>query len=207
MPFAPDTALLIVDVQNDFCPGGRLAVAAGDEVVPICNDAAFLAAEAGAPIFASRDWHPETSPHFAEHGGAWPLHCVQESPGARFHPELDLPDRTQIVTKGDSPDDPHGYDAFDGHLEDGTSLAEALHARGVRHLVVAGLATDYCVKNSVLGARRAGFDVTVIEDGVRGVNLAPDDSERALDAMTRAGARLTTLDVFADPGPQYAPED
>ncbi len=200
MPFAPGTALLIVDVQNDFCPGGRLAVAGGDEVVPVCNDAAYLATDAGVPVFASRDWHPAGSPHFAEQGGAWPVHCVQGTPGARFHPDLDLPDRTLVVTKGDSLADPHGYDAFDGHLEDGTPLADALRARGVRHLVVAGLATDYCVKNSVLGARRAGFDVTVIQDGVRGVNLAPHDSEHALGEMQRAGARLLTLEAFADPG-------
>lgn len=200
MPFTTGTALLIVDVQNDFCAGGRLAVADGDEVVPVCNDAAVLAADAGVPIFASRDWHPDGSPHFVEQGGAWPVHCVQGSSGASFHPDLELPDPTLIVTKGDSPADPHGYDAFDGHLDDGTPLAEALRMRGVRHLVVAGLATDYCVKNSVLGARRAGFEVTVIEDGVRGVNLSPGDSARAFDEMERAGARVLTLEAFADPG-------
>lgn len=198
MPFTRETALLIVDVQNDFCEGGRLAVAHGDDVVPVCNRAASLAADAGAPIFASRDWHPAGSPHFVEQGGAWPVHCVQGSSGASFHPDLALPDGTLVVTKGDSPADPHGYDAFDGHLDDATPLAEALRARGVRHLVVAGLATDYCVRNSVLGARRAGFDVTVVEDGIRGVNLAPADSRRAVDDMERAGARVLTLEAFAD---------
>lgn len=196
MPFSPTTALLLVDVQNDFCAGGRLAVPDGDEVVPTCNAAAAQAAIAGGPVFASRDWHPATSPHFVAHGGAWPVHCVQHTAGAALHPMLQLPSSTRIVTKGDSPEDPHGYDAFDGHLDDGTSLADALRARGVTGVVVAGLATDYCVKNSVLGARRAGFDVTVLLDGIRGVNLAPRDSAIALEAMADAGAHLTTLDAF-----------
>lgn len=199
MPFTPGSALLIVDVQNDFCAGGRLAVPGGDDVVPVCNAAASRAAEAGAPVFASRDWHPDESPHFAGQGGAWPVHCVQGTRGARLHPDLMLPGSARIVTKGDSPDDPHGYDAFDGHLDDGTGLAAALRARGVHHLVVVGLATDYCVKNSVLGARRAGFDVTVLTDGIRGVDLAAGDSARALDDITASGATLTTLAAFDAP--------
>lgn len=196
MPFTPETALLIVDVQSDFCAGGTLAVPDGDDVVPVCNAAASRAAAAGAPVFASRDWHPAESPHFSAYGGAWPVHCVQGTKGARLHPDLMLPSSTRLVTKGDSPFDPHGYDAFDGHLDDGKGLVETLRDRGVAHLVVVGLATDYCVKNSVLGARRAGLEVTVLTDGIRGVNLEPGDSAQALDEMAHAGAVLATLDAF-----------
>jgi nicotinamidase/pyrazinamidase len=194
--FSPGTALLIVDVQNDFCPGGALAVPGGDEVVAPINRAAAAAAAAGAPVFASRDWHPADSVHFAGQGGVWPRHCVQGTRGAELHPKLELPNGTSIVTKGDSASDPHGYDAFEGRLADGQPLAEALRARGTTHLLVTGLATDYCVKNSVFGARRAGLRVTVLTDAVRGVDLQPGDATRAIADMMAAGARVTSTDEF-----------
>jgi nicotinamidase/pyrazinamidase len=190
MPFPARSALLIVDVQRDFCPGGALAVRDGDEVVAPINRVATAAHDGGAPVFASRDWHPPTSTHFAVNGGVWPVHCVADSEGAAFHPNLDLPEGTVVVTKGDTPADPDGYDAFEGHLPDGTPLADALRARRVTRVVVAGLATDYCVKNSVMGARRAGFDVTVLTDAIRAVEVEPGDSQRAIADMIAAGAEL-----------------
>ncbi|HEX6798027.1 MAG TPA: isochorismatase family protein, partial [Ktedonobacterales bacterium] len=142
-------ALLIVDVQNDFCPGGALAVPEGDAVVPVLNEYIARAQAASMPIFASRDWHPANTRHFAQYGGPWPVHCVQETPGAAFHPDLKLPGGTPIVTKGTSTEDA-GYSMFDGTLPDGTPLLDALRARGITRLHVGGLATDYCVRATVL---------------------------------------------------------
>jgi nicotinamidase/pyrazinamidase len=184
-------ALLIVDVQNDFCANGALAVPAGDEVVPVINAVARAFAERGATVLASRDWHPRVTSHFAESGGPWPVHCVAGTPGAAFHPALRLPADTEIVTKGDDPG-ADGYSAFEGRLDSGERLAEGLRSRGVTRLFVAGLATDYCVKHSVLDARRAGLDVAVIEDAVRAVDVSPGDGRAALDEVTRAGAQLVT---------------
>jgi nicotinamidase/pyrazinamidase len=191
MPSPTPSALLVVDVQNDFCAGGALAVPDGDAVVPVINRLAAAAADAHQPVFASRDWHPQDAAHFAAFGGAWPVHCVQGSRGAAFHPDLRLPKGTLVVTKGDGPHD-DGYDAFEGHVPPGVRLADALRARGVRHVVVAGLATDYCVKASALGAASAGFAVTVVEDAVRAVDVAPGDGARALDELRAAGVRIAT---------------
>jgi nicotinamidase/pyrazinamidase len=198
------TAFLIVDVQNDFCPGGALAVPDGDAVVPVINRVAAAVALAGGHVFASRDWHPGGSSHFSEHGGAWPVHCVQDSPGAAFHPGLVLPDRTIVISKGDTPE-VDGYDAFEGHTPAGAPLEAALRARGVTHVIVAGLATDYCVKASVAGALRAGFEVTVIEDGIRAVDVKPGDGKRAIQEMQTGGARIASaasvVEGLSGPGP------
>lgn len=191
------TALLVVDVQNDFCPGGALAVPGGDAVVNLANDVGGVVAALGGHVFASRDWHPPDSRHFAVNGGAWPVHCVQDTLGAAFHPRLALPGSTVIISKGDVAD-ADGYDAFDGHSPAGVPLAAALRARGVTRLVVVGLATDYCVKASVLGALEAGLAVTVLTDGVRAVDAAPGDGERALEAMRAAGAELTTTRAWLE---------
>jgi nicotinamidase/pyrazinamidase len=192
---SPDDALLIVDVQNDFCAGGTLAVPDGDAVVPVINRLARLFARRGRPVLASRDWHPRETSHFAPFGGPWPVHCVAATPGAQFHPGLDLPEHTQIVSKGERPG-LHGYSAFEGRLPGGAPLVDALHARGVRQLYVAGLATDYCVKHSVLDARRAGFEVTVVEDAVRGVDVRAGDSSEALAVMAQAGAGLISSETL-----------
>jgi nicotinamidase/pyrazinamidase len=183
-------ALLIVDVQNDFCPGGALAVAEGDEVVPVMNRLAARAAALGLPVYASRDWHPIDSIHFTDNGGPWPTHCVAGTPGARLHRDLALPSGAMIVTKGAARDE-HGYSAFDGQVTGRGALLDDLRNRGVDHLVVGGLATDYCVRASVLDARRHGLGVTVVEDGVRAVNLAAGDGTRAIDEMREAGANIT----------------
>jgi nicotinamidase/pyrazinamidase len=184
-------ALLIVDVQNDFCAGGALAVPEGDAVVPVVNRLARGVAARGGLVFASRDWHPRQTTHFSAMGGPWPVHCVAGTPGAQFHPGLQLPDGTLVVTKGEDPGD-HGYSAFEGSLPDGVPLEAALRARGVERLLVAGLATDYCVKHSALDALGAGFAVTVVEDAVRGVEVHPGDTRDALDALRAAGAGLAT---------------
>lgn len=185
-------ALLIVDVQRDFCPGGGLAVPGGDRVVTPLNRVSHLCTQASQPVYLSRDWHPAASSHFAAHGGRWPVHCVAHTPGARFHHDLVLPDNSIIITKGESLS-ADGYSAFDGRTLGGASLEHDLRQRRVTHLFVGGLATDYCVRHSVLDSRRAGFDVSVLTDAIAGVDLTPGDSQRALDEMRTAGANLTTV--------------
>ena len=186
---AESPALLIVDLQNDFCPGGALEVTGGDAVLPVVNRLAARAAAMGLPVYASRDWHPIDSTHFAANGGPWPTHCVAGTAGARLHPDLALPAGAMIVTKGVARDE-HGYSAFDGTVTGRGSLLDDLRARGVDHLIVGGLATDYCVLASVLDARRLGLGVTVAEDGVRAVNLVEGDGARALQQMREAGADI-----------------
>jgi len=184
-------ALLIVDVQNDFCPGGALAVEEGDQVVPVLSRMAERFAAAGRPVYASRDWHPPDSTHFEANGGVWPVHCVQGTAGARLHEGLHLPAAAMIVTKGHGRTD-EGYSAIVGEVPGRGSLLEDLHARGIGRLIVGGLATDYCVKHSVLDALRNGIEVTVLTDAIRAVDVAPGDGARALEEMSAAGATLTT---------------
>lgn len=173
-------ALLIVDPQVDFCPGGALAVPGGDTIFPTLNEVA-----AKAPVVvASRDWHPPHHVSFVERGGEWPPHCVQGTRGAEFHPALDRTRITHVFSKGQDPDR-DAYSAFDG-----TDLAGWLRERGVDSLVVGGLATDYCVRASVLDAREAGFEVRVLEDGVGAVEVRPGDGQRALDEMRARGAEI-----------------
>jgi nicotinamidase/pyrazinamidase len=191
----PERALLLVDVQNDFCPGGALAVPEGDRVVPVLNEYAGRFREEGLPVFASRDWHPRETTHFREFGGTWPPHCVQETEGAAFHPGLRLPADAVVVSKGMDPRE-DSYSAFQGETAAGLPIAEELRRRGVRELWVGGLATDYCVRASVLDARREGFDVVVALDGVRGIDLRPGDVERAVREMEEAGARTVTLETM-----------
>jgi nicotinamidase/pyrazinamidase len=186
------TALLIIDLQNDFCPGGSLPVPDGDRVVAPLNRAVELCVAAGLPVLASRDWHPEVTSHFRQYGGIWPAHCVQGSRGAQFHPALRLPADVVIVSKGMAADG-DSYSAFDGVVPDGSSLEQGLRAVGVSRLIVGGLATDYCVKETVLAARSAGFAVTLLKDGIAGVELTPGDSDRALAAMASAGAVVVAV--------------
>lgn len=177
--FQDGDALIIVDVQNDFCPGGALAVPEGDRVVPVLNRLARVA----PLVVATRDWHPTDHHSFDRHGGSWPVHCVAGSPGADYHPDLDLQAIDVHVHKGIAAEDP-GYDGFTGEPD----LAEVLRAHGVRRVFVGGLATDYCVLNTVLGARRAGFEVVAVTDAMRGVEVQPGDVDRALARMREAGA-------------------
>ncbi len=186
-------ALVIVDVQRDFCSGGSLAVPDGDRVVPVLNRYAERFAEKRAPIFASRDWHPARTRHFQAYGGAWPPHCVQGTSGAEFHPGLRLPPGTEIVSAGMDPDE-DGYSCFQAETADGMPFAAALGEHGVSRLFVGGLATDYCVKATVLDALKEGFEVVLLTDAVAAVDVTPGDGERAVGAMKDAGARPARLE-------------
>ena len=180
-------ALVIIDVQNDFCPGGALAVAEGDQVVPVLNRYIKKFTQEKLPVFATRDWHPAKTKHFKAYGGLWPPHCIQGTKGAEFRADLALPEDAVIVSAGMAADE-EGYSGFDGKNEKGLALSELLHASRIERIFVGGLATDYCVKQTVLDALKQGFKVVLLEDAVRGVNLQPDDSQRAIEEMLRAGA-------------------
>jgi nicotinamidase/pyrazinamidase len=177
-------ALLIVDVQNDFCPNGALGVAEGDKVVPVLNRWIDKARSENVPVFFSRDWHPAHHISFKERGGPWPPHCVQETPGAAFHSSLHLPPNPEIISKGYELN-ADSYSAFGG-----TGLDEKLKRREVQRLWIGGLALDYCVRETTLEAIRKGFEVHVIVEGTRAVNVKPDDGKRALEDMRKAGASL-----------------
>jgi len=180
-------ALLVVDPQVDFCPGGALAVPNGDRIFPPINRVA-----ARFPVVvASRDWHPPNHMSFQFRGGPWPVHCVQGTPGAEFHPDLDRSLVQKVFSTADDPEH-EAYSAFEG-----TDLADWLRSRGVERLYVTGLATDYCVRASVLDARREGFEVVVLEDAIGAVEVQPGDGERALDEMRQAGARVARSDEVA----------
>lgn len=187
-------ALVVVDVQADFCPGGALPVPQGDEVVQVLNRYIEMFWKRGSPIFASRDWHPLDSAHFLSRGGKWPAHCIQGSEGAHFHPELILPMGTIVVSKGITNWD-QGYSAMQGVTENGTPLLMLLRRMELDRLYVGGLATDYCVKETVLDALRDGLEVTLLMDAIKGVDLEPGDSKRAIEEMTRAGAELADLSM------------
>lgn len=176
-------ALIVVDVQNDFCPGGALAVPKGDEVVGPLNGLIEEFLSRDEPVFKSRDWHPSKTRHFSEYGGTWPPHCIQDTHGADFHPELLDDPRITVVSKGTGDED--NYSAFDG-----TRLAEHLQEQGVSEVWVGGLATDYCVKNTVLDAIRNGFEVTAVSNAMRPVEIQPGDGDRAIDVMREAGAKI-----------------
>ena len=177
-------ALIVVDVQNDFCPGGSLAVPRGDEVVAPLNALIREFLANGEPVFKTRDWHPPQTKHFAAYGGVWPVHCVQQTQGAEFHPSLVDDERIRIISKGLGDED--SYSGFDG-----TDLASDLRRLGVVEVWIGGLATDYCVKNTVLDALREGFQVKAIEDAMRPVGRQPGDGDRALEEMRLAGAQMT----------------
>jgi len=199
-------ALLLVDIQKDFCPGGALAVPEGDQVVVVAN----RLASHFELVVATQDWHPAGHGSFAaSHAGRqpgeiiglhgidqilWPVHCVQETPGAAFHPELAAEGITKVFCKGMDPrvDSYSGF--FNNDQKSATGLGDYLQERHVDEVVICGLATDYCVKFTVLDALALGFAVTVVTDACRGVNLQPDDSAKALVAMVEAGARLATSD-------------
>ena len=177
-------ALVIVDVQRDFCPGGALAIERGDEVVPVLNRWISAAEAAQVPIYASRDWHPNRHPSFTELGGKWPPHCIQDSDGARFHDDLELPSSSIIVTKGTR------FDRDQNSTFDGTGLTAELRRRGIQRLWVGGLAQDVCVCATVLDARREGFETIVIADATMPVTREGSDLAEA--QMKKAGAVFET---------------
>jgi nicotinamidase/pyrazinamidase len=179
------SALLVVDVQNDFCTGGALAVPGSERVVESINRHIADAVARGLPVYASRDWHPATTSHFR----SWTIHCVQDSHGARFHPDLKLPPDAIVVSKGEETERP-GYSALEGRTPDGTPFLTDLQQRGITHLYVGGLATDYCVRHSVIDALSAGLRVTVLADAIAGVDVHAGDSSRAIDEMRAKGAAV-----------------
>ena len=187
------TALLVVDVQNDFAdPSGSLYVAGGEQIVPIVNAEVERAREAGAQVVYTQDWHPEHTPHFQRDGGIWPVHCVEGTHGAEFHGDLVVAD-SEVVRKGhDGRDGYSGFsvrDPLSGERGD-TLLHEMLETNGIERLVICGLATDYCVVETVLDARMLGYPVEVLTDAVRAVELQPGDGATALARMREAGAEL-----------------
>jgi nicotinamidase/pyrazinamidase len=191
--YSPTTALVVVDVQNDFAdPKGSLSVQGGTDIVPVVNEAIAAAKSAGALVVFTQDWHPETTPHFQKDGGIWPVHCLANSWGAELHPDLRADPDAPRVRKGTNGED--GYsgftmrDAVTGETKP-TELEGLLREKGVHHVVVCGLATDYCVNATALDAIRLGFDTYFLEDGVRAVNLNAGDGERATDQMRDAGCQ------------------
>ncbi|MGH9054116.1 MAG: isochorismatase family protein [Acidimicrobiia bacterium] len=190
--YRPDTALIVVDVQNDFAdPEGSLYVPGGEEVVPVINQEVRKAKQAGSPVIYTQDWHPESTPHFEKDGGVWPVHCVMDTWGAEFHPDLvvDGP----VVRKGSNGED--GYSGFtvrDPETEQDipTELDRLLDERKVDQVVVVGLATDYCVKATAIDAVDKGYRTSVLTEAVRAVNLEPQHGEGALAALEEAGAQL-----------------
>jgi nicotinamidase/pyrazinamidase len=192
-PHAGD-ALLIVDVQNDFLPGGALAVPRGNEVIEPLNRYIEAFVAAGLPVYATRDWHPAGHCSFKAFGGKWPPHCIAGTPGADFPDALKLPDTTQTVSKG-------AYYAHEGYsaFED-TNLANRLRMAGCRRVFVAGLATDYCVRATAMDARRLGFEVVILQDAVRAVDERPGDGARALGDLVSLGAALISFPELARAG-------
>lgn len=190
-------ALLIVDVQNDFCLGGALAVPGGDLVIEPLTRAAQRFAALGLPVLASRDWHPAESRHFKGFGGSWQVHCVQETKGAAFHPDLHLPEGTLVVSKGMDPQE-DGYSAFEGIASDGRTLKQIVDELGVQRLYLGGLATDYCVLGTARDARRHGLEVAVLFDAVAGVNLLEGDVVRAFNEMEADGVGLITVEELLE---------
>jgi nicotinamidase/pyrazinamidase len=184
-------ALLIVDVQNDFCPGGALAVKDGDAVVPPLNKMIEHARKNNWLVIASRDWHPPVTKHFKNYGGLWPAHCVQNTPGAEFHPDLRI-QGAAIISKGVKAD-ADDYSAFDGRTITEKSLAEFLKERNIEELYVGGLATDYCVKASVLDALKRGFKTHFLIDACRAVNINSGDGAKAVEEMRQAGAVISSV--------------
>ncbi|WP_457570193.1 nicotinamidase [Desulfurobacterium sp.] len=181
-------ALIVVDVQKDFCPGGALPVPFGDKVVEPLNLYIKIFSSAGLPIFATRDWHPENHISFKKNGGLWPVHCLQNSEGAEFHDNLRLPPDAFIINKGDRPE----LEAYSGFQ--GTLLDSLLKERGVKRVFVGGLATDYCVKHTVIGGLNLGYQVFLLSDAVAAVNVNPQDGEAAVMEMLGKGAVSIVLE-------------
>ena len=175
-------ALVVVDMQNDFCPGGTLAVKEGDSIIPVINKYIDSFSRAGDPVVFTRDWHTPDHCSFTSSGGIWPAHCVAGTTGAEFHPDLNVPEKSLIISKAERRD----ADAYSGF--EGTELDRMLRSLKVNEVWVCGLAADYCVKSTVIDALTLGFNVKVIKDGTRAVDVKPDDGNAAVAEMKKAGA-------------------
>jgi nicotinamidase/pyrazinamidase len=181
-----EDALIIVDVQRDFTKGGALEVPKGDDVVPVLNRYIELFRKVGAPVIASRDWHPSNHMSFKPYGGQWPPHCIQNTKGAEFHPELKLPDDAIIISKATEPDK-EAYSAFEG-----TELLTTLHEKGIKRVFIGGLATEFCVKSTVLDAVKSGFRVFLLVDAIRGIS--DEKVKEAIKEMQERGVEVIALD-------------
>jgi nicotinamidase/pyrazinamidase len=192
--YSRTTALIVVDVQNDFAdPGGSLSVAGGEAILPTINAEIAMAASAGALVVATQDWHPESTPHFAKDGGIWPVHCVRDTWGSELHPAVALPADAPRVHKGANGED--GYSGFTMRdpvtaAEQPTELDGLLRDRGIDEVVVVGLATDYCVSATALDAARLGYRTATLTDAIAAVDLQPGDGAKALQAMSDAGVAM-----------------
>ena len=181
-------ALIVVDMQNDFMPDGVLPVKDADKIIPRINEYVKLFEKKSNPVFYTRDWHPENHISFKGYGGIWPPHCVQETQGAMFHKDLYFPlDNKFIISKGTSKD----FDAYSGFQ--GTILDELLKERGIKRVFICGVATDYCVKNTALGALNLGYQTFILQDAIKGVDVNKGDSEKALELLLSKGAVLTNI--------------
>jgi nicotinamidase/pyrazinamidase len=197
-------ALIVVDVQNDFCPGGALPVPEGDQIIPAINEYITIFKKANAGVFATRDWHPPNHVSFKAQGGPWPPHCIQNTQGAEFHPDLKLPADTTVVSKATNPLK-EAYSGFDD-----TNLSETLQKQGVTRVFVGGLATDYCVKNTVLDASKLGFETVLLSDATAAINAQQGDAAKAVNAMTKNGTQQATLKDLIYPSelpPTSDPDD
>jgi len=188
----PKKALLIVDVQNDFCPQGALGIPAGDRIVPVINKYIKIFSKNKWLILATRDWHPPRTKHFKDFGGEWPVHCIQNTPGAAFYPKLKIPKGAILLYKGMDPAK-DSYSAFQAEDARGMNLSGLLKLFGIKEIYIAGLATDYCVRFSVRDAIKEGLKVRLLADAIQGVNLKPGDSEKAIKEMLKIGAKKLTL--------------
>jgi nicotinamidase/pyrazinamidase len=184
-------ALLLIDVQNDFLPGGSLAVPSGEEIIPILNRYIEVFSKASLPVYASRDWHPPDHSSFRAQGGIWPPHCIAGSRGAEFSPKLGLPANAAIISKATNPN----ADAYSDFDEPG--LEQRLHENGINRLFIGGLATDYCVLYTVRDALARNFEVHLLLDGIRAINLKPGDGQRAIEEMTARGAHPVHFEDIA----------
>lgn len=194
MEYGTSTALIVVDVQNDFAdPSGSLSVPGGESVIPFINDQVRAATDAGAQIVYTQDWHPASTPHFEKDGGIWPVHCVGSTHGAEFHPDLDVRDNSIRIKKGVGGED--GYSAFnirdpESGVESATGLADQLRELKTNEVAVLGLALDYCVKETALDAVAEGFETVVLVDGTSAVNLSPGDGSRAVAQLVESGVSV-----------------
>jgi nicotinamidase/pyrazinamidase len=185
----PKKALLVVDLQNDFCPNGALGVSAGDKIIPKINKYIKFFSGAKLAVFLSRDWHPKKTGHFKQFGGVWPVHCVKGTKGSRFGPGLKIPKEAILLYKGMDPQK-DSYSVFQAEDKRGIGFSKILKTLGIREIYIAGLATDYCVKFSALDALKKGFSVKILTDAIKGVDLKPGDSQRALKEAAKKGAKF-----------------
>jgi len=185
--------LLVTDVQNDFLSGGTLPVLEGEQVIPVLNEYIHLFKRSDAQVLASRDWHPANHVSFKAQGGRWPPHCVQETEGAKFHRDLKLPRDVRIISKA-AHSDHEAYSAFDQ-----TNLLAVLQELNVERFFIGGLATDYCIVNTVLDARKLGLETVVLMDAIRGIEVNPGDIDKAVKAMVKSGAEQATVESFPEP--------